>query len=357
MRVALLMLGALMLARGVQAQDNLAPSKSLIVGVLARGYSIDQGPKTHQVAVPIAAVFPINERFSLDIGTYYASTTSKSVGTVSGLTDTQIRGSYVFGRDAIVTTLMVNLPTGTKQTLTGSNVTGAAAANFLAFPVNAYRTGASVTGGLAAATELGSWNVGLAGSLRYSGSYEPFSNDSLTYSPGTEGRIKVGVDRLLGASRLSVGFTFSTFGTDEFQKIAGGTSQYLPGNRYISEASLTFLAGQGSLTGYLWDYYRDRAGGSGPANHENILAIGVNGSWPLGAKMKLEPLAEVRFWSPDKGSGKMFGTGAALEVPLGGKFTLSPSARIDFGSMDFTDGTGSHTLTGWGLSALLRYDL
>ena len=30
----------------------------------------------------------------------------------SGFTDTQLRGSYVFGNDRVVTSLMVNVPTG-----------------------------------------------------------------------------------------------------------------------------------------------------------------------------------------------------------------------------------------------------
>ncbi|MEO8201582.1 MAG: hypothetical protein ABI679_13725 [Gemmatimonadota bacterium] len=361
MRVALVLLGALVVSQSALAQDNLVTTRSIITGVQARGYSIDNGPKTRQVAFPIALVMPVNQRLSIDVGAYYASTRSEPFGdaatTVSGLTDTQVRGSYVFGRDAVVATLMLNLPTGKTQSLAQSSTTGAAAANFLSFPVNVYRTGFSATGGLAAATELGSWNVGIAGSLRMSGEYQPFSDDSARYSPGTEGRIKIGVDRTLGSSRLSAGFTFSTFGNDEFKNLGGGSGQYQPGNRYIGELAMAFLAGSGTVTGYVWDYYRNKAGGSGSAaNKENIISIGANGSWPIGSNMRLEPLAEARFWSPEEGSGKMFGIGTSLQIPVGGKFTLSPAGRFDFGSTDFTDGV-KHNLTGWGFSALLRYDL
>lgn len=361
MRVAPVILGALALTQAARAQDNLVTTRSLISGIQARGYSIDGGPRTSQLAFPLALVLPLNQRLSVDVGTYYASTRSRPAGdstiTVSGLTDTQIRASYVFGRDAVVATLMLNLPTGKTQTLAQSSTTGAAAANFLAFPVNVYRTGFSATGGLAAATELGTWNVGLAGSLRMSGEYQPFSDDGAKYSPGTEGRIKIGADRAMGSSRLSLGFTFSTFGNDEFKNLGGGSGQYQPGNRYIGEIALSFLAGSGSITGYLWDYYRNKAGGSGAAaNKENILSFGANGSWPLGTRMRLEPLVEARFWSPERGSGKMFGLGTALQIPVGGNFTLSPAGRFDVGTTDFTDGS-SHHLTGWGFSALLRYDL
>ncbi len=363
MRVAPFCAGALILtlARAGAAQENLVATRSVITGIQARGYSIKTGPKTSQFAFPIAVILPVNQRLSLDVGAYYASTRSEPVGdtatTVSGLTDTQVRASYVLGRDAVVATLMVNLPTGKSQSLEQSSTTGAAAANFLAFPVNVYRTGASVTGGLAAATELGSWNVGIAGSLRMSGTYQPFNDDVAKYSPGTEGRMKIGVDRLIGSSRLSMGFTYSTFGNDEFKNLGGGSGQYQPGNRYIGELAVSMLAGSGSVTGYVWNYYRNKAGGSGAAaNKENILSLGATGSWPLGSRMRLEPLLETRFWSPDQGSGKMVGMGSSLQVPLGGAFTLSPAARFDIGSVEFTDGS-KHHLSGWGVSALLRYDL
>lgn len=361
MRVALVILGTLALAWPAQAQDNLVTTRSIITGMQARGYSIDNGPRTRQFAFPLALVLPVNQRLSIDIGAYYASTRSEPSGdtaiTVSGLTDTQVRASYVFGRDAVVATLMVNLPTGKTQSLLQSSTTGAAAANFLSFPVNVYRTGFAATGGLAAATELGSWNVGIAGSLRLSGEYEPFSDDAAKYSPGTEGRVKVGADRAMGSTRLSMGFTFSTFGNDEFKNLGGGSGQYQPGNRYIGEIALAFLAGSGSVTGYAWDYYRNKAGGTGAAsNKENILSVGANGSWPLGTNIRLEPLVEARFWSPEQGSGTMFGLGTALQIPVGGKFTLSPAGRFDFGTTEFTDGS-KHNLTGWGFSALIRYDL
>jgi hypothetical protein len=190
-----------------------------------------------------------------------------------------------------------------------------------------------------------------------SGEYEPFSDDPAKYSPGTEGRVKLGIDRLMGSSRLSAGFTYSTFGSDEFKNLGGGSGQYQPGNRFISELALAVMAGKGTVTGYMWDYYRNKAGGTGSAaNKENILSIGATGSWPLGARMRLEPLVETRFWSPDQGNGKMVGFGSSLQIPVGGSFTFSPAARFDVGSVEFTDGT-KHHLTGWGLSALLRYDL
>lgn len=360
MRSAFVILGALVVAGRAEAQENMVSTKSVITGVQARSYTIEDGTRTRQFAFPIAFAMPVSERLSLDVGAYYASTESED-NSLSGFTDTQVRASYVFGRDALVATLMVNLPTGTTQEFNQTATSGAAAANFLSFPVNAYRTGTSVTGGLAAATELGSWNVGLAGSVRMSGEYEPFSDIGTRYSPGTEARLKLGLERLLGSSRLTFGLTFSTFGHDNFEDLGGtgGSGQYQPGSRFISEVALAFLAGSGSITGYMWDYYRKSADGS--SNKENILAIGASGSWPIGSNLRLEPLVEGRFWSPQEGNGKLFGAGTALHIPMGDRFTISPSGRFDFGSTQFPDPPISdgadHNITGWGFSVLLRYEI
>lgn len=361
MRSAFVLLGVLLMTDRAEAQENLVPSTSVVTGVQARNYSIEDGTETRQFAFPLAFAVPLTPRLSFDIGAYYASTESEG-NTFSGFTDTQVRASYMFGRDAVVATLMVNLPTGKTQDFAQIGTSGAVAANFLSFPVNAYRTGTSVTGGLAAATELGSWNVGLAGSVRMSGEYEPFDDVDTRYSPGTEARFKLGVERLLGSSRLILGFTFSTFGNDSFEDLnpgGGGSGEYQPGSRFIGEMAMAFQAGSGSVTGYLWDYYRNNAGNAGSTNKENILAIGASGSWPIGRGIRFEPLVESRFWSPEDGNGKLFGTGAALQVPLGERIIVSPSGRFDFGSTQFpsppiSDGA-DHNITGWGFSVLLRY--
>lgn len=359
MRSAFVILAALVVAGRAEAQENMVSTKSVVTGVQARSYTIEDGTKTRQFAFPIAFAMPVSERLSFDVGAYYATTESED-NTLSGFTDTQVRASYVFGRDALVATLMVNLPTGKTQEFNQTATSGAAAANFLSFPVNAYRTGTSVTGGLAAATELGSWNIGLAGSVRMSGEYEPFSDVDTRYSPGTEARFKLGLERLLGSSRFTFGFTVSTFGNDNFEDLGGGGSgEYKPGSRFIGEMALAFLAGSGNVTGYVWDYFRNSADGS--SNKENILALGATGSWPIGSNMRLEPLVEGRFWSPEEGNGKLFGAGTALHIPMGERFTISPSGRFDFGSTQFpgppiSDGE-DHSITGWGFSVLVRYEI
>ncbi len=347
------------------AQENLYPSPSGYSGVEVRRYDFEDGAGVdaiRQVAIPIAAVVPVGRRFSVDVGTYYASTVVYAGGsheTFNGFTDTQLRASYIFGNDVVVASILVNLPTGDETTsIRKFNIASAASSNFLAFPVNSYGAGTSVTGGLAAAFSDGSWNLGAAAGVRVSSEYQPFTDSGSTgvrYQPGVETRLRVGADRLIGSSRLTLGLAFSTFGNDQFSGLSGGgggTGESSPGNRVLAQASLLAPVGSGMINFYAWNFYR--AATSNLSNRENIFTVGSSGSFRLGERIALEPLVEGRVWSPEDGSGFLVGGGTALRLDLTDRITFLPGGRFDVGKVD-GPASGEITLTGWGASAFLRY--
>jgi hypothetical protein len=365
LRTALLILGTAEASPIIMAaQDVLNQPAAAVGGVIVRRYVFESGFPIHatrQVAVPLAIVIPIGRRFTFDLGSYYVSTAvydgSGGHESFQGLTDSQIRGSYVFGRDAVVTTLLINLPTGKQQTQQEFAVTSAASSNFLQYPVNSYHNGFSVTGGVAAVLQAGGWNFGAAGSIRGSTEYTPFKDVPATkYTPGIEGRIRVGVDRLVGSSRLAAGFTFSTFSNDDIH--AGTTpGTYTPGNRYIGELNLTAPVSAGSLSFYVWNYYRSasvNAAIAGPTNQENVFTGGVSGAFRLSKGVSLQPLLEARFWSPDDGSGQLYGGGAVLRFDMASRLAFSPGGRYDAGTLKSST-IGSKTVNGWEASGTLRY--
>ncbi|MEP6571057.1 MAG: hypothetical protein ABJD11_00110 [Gemmatimonadota bacterium] len=371
MRTTILLLGAIAAFPAVaSAQAVEGGQSSGITGIQVRRYSFESGSPNawvRQVAIPFAVMVPIGKRLSVDVGTHYASTTVRSSAgseeSLNGLTDTQLRGSYIFGNDALVATLLVNLPTGQEKTsfTKFNNVAGQIASNFLLFPVNSYGSGTSATGGLAAATQFGNWNVGAAGSVRVNASYQPFSDAaqaSLRYKPGVEGRIRLGADRLVGSSRLEAGVTLSTFSNDEFTGAAASTGSYNPGTRYIGELGLTSPYKSGSVSLYLWDFYRSNAKDTSTvtvSNRENIFTAGASANFPLSPAVGLRPLIEGRFWSGAGRSGQLYGGGASLPIGVSPRFQFTPGARYDFGHLETPAVTGSKSIKGWELSGLLRY--
>ena len=368
--VALVLLAAAPATR-LGAQQNLVSQAIAVGGVEARQYSFGSGFGVNflrQVAFPVGVSVPVGQRFSFDIGSNYAVTTvgvpASSGGnqTFSGFTDTQLRGSYTFGNDALVASVMVNLPTGQETTsLSNFSITSSASSNFLLFPVNTYGAGFSVTPGVAAAATAGDWNLGLAASVRVSATYSPFSdNAAIRYQPGVETRIRGAVDRLIGSSRFQLGLTFSTFSNDQLSGGALTSGAYDPGSRFLVDVGLLSPAGSGTVGFYLWDYYRstsasaDTTAGSAGVR-ENILTAGVNGSFPLSRTVSLEPIAEARIWSPKFGAGSLFGAGTGVRFNIDPHFAFIPAGRFDIGRIRPPSAPTSSSVTGWALSGLLRY--
>ena len=359
---AVTLLGAAPLA----AQTPLLDRPAGGFGVDVQYYNYAEGfgfRSTRQIAVPFAVAVPVGRRLTLDLGGAWATTTAETDAgdmSIDGLTDTQLRATYVFGADALVASLSVNLPTGKETNTAEEFVAGSSvASNFLLFPVNSYGNGTSVTGGLAGAVRAGNWNLGAAVSGRWNASYQPFSEtgQSLEYSPGIEGRARLGADRLIGQSRLMFGFTVSTFGDDEFSGSGIVPGRYSPGTRFIGEASYAFPAGTGQLQLFAWDYFRSEGSSSdgASANKENIFTVGLSGGFPFG-RFFLDPAIDARIWSPQEGSGYLIGGQVGLRIPVGGRGAIVPSFRYDQGSIkDATD--DSFSVYGLSGSVYLRYSL
>jgi len=315
-----------------------------------------------QWALPVAIVVS-RGRTMVDVGTYLASTSlERRDGTslrVTGFTDTQVRGAYVVGQDAVVLTAVVNLPTGASElTLAEYAVLASASSSFLAFPVNAYGSGASLTAGAAAALPAGAWNLGLAGSIRLSDDFTPFrdADGGFTYRAGLETRLRAGADRLVGPARLSLGLTFSTFSNDEFANGSGVTGVYRPGTRFIVEASYATAVGATSVIAYAWDFLRlaGDSAGTDTKNRENVLAGGARLIVPLGRRVFFEPGLEGRATWPEEGQGALLQFTSALRLRLTRRLTILPALRLNLGRLEEPPPGIGHQIWAYGLSVFIR---
>jgi len=346
------------------AQSALRTPVTAFGGVDGRGLWLgDESPVSsiQQISVPLAILFPVGP-VTVDIGTTWAETriglADQPDRTFRDFTDTQVRATWVFGRDAFVATLMVNLPTGVDRlTEDDQLLLSTVSSSFLAFPVNSYGNGTSATAGLAWVTEAGPWNLGVALSGRFNAEYTPFvdRNGPFTFQPGVEGRLRVGADRLLGSSRLAFGLTGSTFRNDEFRTGGGVSGLFRPGSRLIAEASWTTLLGSNGLTIYAWDFYRAAGDSAGraAANSENLFSTGGTLSIPISPSLVLEPTTEFRLSSPEVGRSYLVSAGSAARVRLGDRLALVGSLRVEAGELE-TVQRRRHSLRGWTASVIVR---
>lgn len=323
-----------------------------------------------QVAIPAGAMVSLG-RLTVDIGGYWAATTRTRRGggfrRVTGLTDTQVRVAVVLGRDLLVASLVANLPTGRdRMDPLDFDVLGAVSSSFLAFPVNAYANGASLTGALAGVMTAGAWNVGLAASLRASREFTPVVDPvagPLTYRAGTEGRLRIGADRLVGQGRVAAALTVSSFGDDSYSGLGAVRGAYQPGVRWIGEAMTTVPAAGGTITGTLWGYRRSAGDTAGVSlgNAESLAGMTLSGAWPVSVGMDLEPGLELRYSGVEGGSGLLGGGGLGLRARLRPGLSAWSGVRYDLGYLDARsfDDQGQPEVSRtrirtWYLSAFLR---
>lgn len=326
-----------------------------------------------ELAIPVFVTVSAGPRLAFDIGTAYtrARVTSGAVRSeISGLTDTQIRGTYSLGGDFIVLTAGVSLPSGESSVNLDQVVAAGRIGNdFLAFPVSNMGTGLAMTGGVAVARPLGDWSVGAGLSARRSRAYDPFDmpGERFRYQPGNEVRVRLGVDRPVAAGRLALGVTYAAFGRDD----AGG-SAYNTGDRVIAQGALTGLTGGHDWTVAAYNVFRapgeyasgDRAGRENVANL--FMSIGLHAVGTI-----LEPSLELRHWrqqvfdTPGQGNAEIersqssrFATIALRTRAYVGGLELFPSAGYTmFGRLATEDVDGrpvSADLTGFRLALVVR---
>jgi hypothetical protein len=316
-----------------------------------------------QWSLPLVVVAPIGRQMSLDLTTHVAHSQISGAASESfnGLTDTQLRLLYMLGRDRAVASVSLNLPTGARSLSTSQfQVASAVGSNFLSFPVSNLGTAFGVTGGMAYAVQAGGWSVGLAGSLRYVGSYQPFTDQTLSYNPGLEGRLRAGADRVIGArSRLLLGLTYSTFSTDQFSGSGSLVSgSYRPGGRFIGDVGYAYTWGRTTLALAAWDFYRlagQTNGGSSPDTKENIFNAELRLGRQLTPKLTVEPLVAFRQWSPaDYRGGRLYGFGLNGRLGINERFSAQASARFGPGWV-FEPTRGRADVTAAGVSVFVRY--
>lgn len=365
--LAALALGAL--PRIAVAQANAPGAVAAYAGVEARGVNFASGlgvKSVSEFAIPFAVTWSASPRLAFDLGGRYASATrTDSLGSSSlaGLTDIQLRGVYQLVPDIAVFTVSANLPTGkARYTPDELLVAGAIASDLLPYPVANFSSGFNLTSGVALAVPVGGWALGLAGSYRLNGNFTPLADTSASYKAGGEFRLRVGADKILGQSRLSLGFTYSSFGEDQF----ASSPIFQSGRRYITQLSWAFPIGNVGLTVYAWDLYR--AAGSQLISggiltpKRNVFTAGAAGSVQIGPSV-LRPVVEFRSFtlgtSQLAGAGGLLSLAARYEFPVGGRFTLLPSVGFDSGhenvlAADGNPSAQSVSLTGWRAGLMVR---
>lgn len=324
-------------------------------------YSVGTGAAKRtitQTSVPLVFSIPFTERFSMDLTTAFASSdvlvNGSSQSSISGLTDTQLRGNFTLGDRLLVFTVGVNLPTGQYTIPEGQQeAAGQIGNDFLNFPVSSMGNGFAGTGGVAFARAIGSWNLGAGASMRKSSEFTAYSvaNTGLRFTPADEYRLNLGLDRPVGDGQLQFGLSYSAFGED-----LADTTTYSTGDRLIASGSWSFPVRSTSVFLSGWNLFRmegEQFGGIAPP--ENVANLNAGVSFTA-REVLIQPNVEMRLWQVDGvKAGNLFNTGVRLRFNAG-NFTIIPAAGYSLGNIFSTSDGSSTDVTGYRASLTLRWN-
>ena len=322
-------------------------------GAQFQSYSFSEGLGTEVATltlIPLAYSLPVGESFDLEFYGAFANGSVERDGltfNLQGPVDTRVRARYQASPWAVFTAL-VNIPTGNStHDPEEAVVASVLSTDILGFQEANWGTGAAVTAGFATAHQAGDWGVGLGASYRLSNGFEPREGTSLTFQPGNEIRVRLGLDRNVGESgKFMAGFTAQNFSEDQYD----GQNLFQAGNRFRGDASYAFRTGGSTWALYAVDVWReagdaflDLVNPQGTVvgdttlvvGSQNLLIVGLNGSTPLNSTLRIRPSVDLRIQSREEGDGEGWIVGAGADLPLRafGSVDLFPRGKVLFGSL------------------------
>jgi hypothetical protein len=179
-------------------------------------------------------------------------------------------------------------------------------------------------------------------------------------------RIRLGLDRNIGNSKLSGGITFQNYTQDRVDN----RDLFQPGNRWRGDVAYSFRTGTNAAwTAYATDVWRehgdvnisivDQSGvqlrdSTFTTGTQNLIMAGIAGSVRM-AGLSLLPNIDARKQTRSLPGGEGWLVGAGTDVPLrAGAFDITPGGRLVYGKIQ-GDTETNHNMWGGELSVGIRW--
>ncbi|MEI7811052.1 MAG: hypothetical protein WCJ01_01365 [Ignavibacteria bacterium] len=309
-------------------------------GLHYQSWSTAKDQSISEFTVPLSFVVPVNKQLTLNIATSAASASLNTAsGSLGGLTDTRISGSYVTSNDKFLFTAGVFLPTGKTKLEDDQGAVASALAFYpLNFRVPSFGQGlmANVSAIVAFESRDFIWGGGL--SYVYKNGFKPFANNDIQYVPGNELSANLGGETNIRKVKLTVDLTYTLYGKDTYDN----TEIFKSGNKIIADIRALFRINAMDLMVYLRERTKGKnERGVGSLNTEeknsngNQLDFGGLGFYPISEVFGIKGLADIKFYSKNE-----YDNNGALLFGLGTGFNYKMSDHISFDILGkFSTGT------------------
>jgi hypothetical protein len=327
-----------------------------------------------ETVFPLTAFYRVSPDFSLTVSNTPGSARYDTVS-ISGLSDTWIRGTYLLSDGRFMLHAGVGAPTG-KTRLKIAQTDSAHPAfdqfvlsqmigqNIFRFRLPVFGQGLSTKIGAGVALPMGP-NAVFGAGIHYisKGEFTPVDSDSFKYKPGDETSISAGVDMKLGPNaKWTVNLNYTLYGRDKLN----GREVYGSGKKLLVNTSVSTRLGAGVLYANL--NWRQRG------KNENWVSTGLqtetknsNGSqteldwaWqiPWSPQGSFSVLGTGRFYGQNDyqaGGATLIGGGAGVSYAFSAKTTGQLSLIYLSGSIK--EASVNHNMTGLDVMAGLTFGL
>lgn len=312
---------------------------------LAFQYWKVEDTKIYQFCLPLTLVYPVNERLQINVfmAPAHSSIQNGSAISLSGLSDTRISGSYLFGNEKALATFGINLPSG-KHALDAEEtiVANTLSLRALDFQMPILGQGFEASLGMVSAQRMSGVVLGLGVGFLFRAPFAPIKNAQEKYNPGEEITLSLGMDYpLRKQKKLMFDFNYTIYTAD---KIAD-KAVFKSGNRMTAHA-MAYLPSE-RVKWFI--SVKDRVRGKNEMGYGNLIPERQNSNGnelelmlvatiPYTPQFNLRGAAEAKFYSNnayDIGGATVVGGGFGLSQKLSAIVWFDFDARLYFGSLNY----------------------
>jgi len=232
---------------GISAQT--AGRGYVSIGLSSQSWDVEDADPVRQTVFPLAVYVPFSNRLHLHFSNTPGSTASGGMS-LSGLSDTWLKATYVFSGDRFMINAGIGAPTG-KTSLNPSEFTLSQmlSENIFQFRLPVYGQGLSVKIGAALALPLNDRMVfGFGVNAVTKQAYHPVEDGDIEFQPGNETSVFAGFDSKPGLrSKWTVDLVYTLYGTDRINDV----NVYNSGAKLLVHSTLAFGLGSGTVTASL----------------------------------------------------------------------------------------------------------
>ncbi|MGE5458362.1 MAG: hypothetical protein ACM3RX_08400 [Methanococcaceae archaeon] len=332
-------------------------------GLNYQSWSTENDLSVSEFTLPLSFIVPVNKRLTLNVTTSTAvASLNTASGSLGGLTDTRISGSYVTPDDRFLFTAGVFLPTGNTALEDDQGVIASALSFYpLNFRVPSFGQGLMANLGGIVAFEYRNWVLGGGLGFVFKNGFKPFAGSDIEYVPGNEMSVNFGGETNISKVKLTVDLTYTIYGKDTYDN----TEIFKSGNKIIADVRALFNFSNMDLLIYLRERTKGKNDrGVGSINTEeknsngNQLELGGLGYYPINEAFALKGLADIKIYSKNEYENNgafLFGLGAGFNYQMNEQLSFDILGKFSTGSL--TNQSLSTGITGIEFGGNIKYRL